>query len=220
MLAAPRGPDGEGITRETNVKSIERRDLWKRYQVAMVDEADLIILFQPIYQVGVRKSIKDFPLTAAGWCVGSPSYLAPERLLGRAYDARADVYAVAVTLYEMLAGARPFPVTRTVRRSVRLSTRKNSRKVQRFTFCASATRRFNRVAAGAKSVLRSSTGSRPMCRSSSPASRPHQARWRHTSSAKALVFGMPGAAIQIDAARYILSPEGIIELLEGLVKSR
>ena len=42
-------------------------DLWKRYQVAMVDEADLIILFQPIYQVGVRKSIKDFPLTAAGW---------------------------------------------------------------------------------------------------------------------------------------------------------
>jgi peptide/nickel transport system substrate-binding protein len=42
-------------------------ELWKQYQVAMVDEANLIVLFQPIYQVGVRKSIRDFPLTAAGW---------------------------------------------------------------------------------------------------------------------------------------------------------
>ena len=41
--------------------------LWRQYQVAMVDEANLIVLFQPIYQVGVRKTIKDFPLTAAGW---------------------------------------------------------------------------------------------------------------------------------------------------------
>ena len=47
------------------------------------------------------------PLTAAGTCVGSPSYLAPERLLGRFYDARADLYAVGVVLYEMLAGVRP-----------------------------------------------------------------------------------------------------------------
>jgi serine/threonine-protein kinase len=58
---------------------------------------------------GLARLRDEGPLTAAGWCVGSPSYLAPERLLGRAYDARADVYAVAVTLYEMLAGARPFP---------------------------------------------------------------------------------------------------------------
>ena len=47
-------------------------------------------------------------LTAAGMCVGSPSYIAPERLLGQPYDARNDVYAVGVLLYEMLAGVRPF----------------------------------------------------------------------------------------------------------------
>jgi peptide/nickel transport system substrate-binding protein len=41
--------------------------LWKQYQVEMVDHANLVVLFQPIYQVGVRKVIKDFPLTGAGW---------------------------------------------------------------------------------------------------------------------------------------------------------
>jgi len=47
-------------------------------------------------------------LTARGACVGSPSYLAPERLDGAAPDERADLYAVGVILYEMLAGTRPF----------------------------------------------------------------------------------------------------------------
>jgi serine/threonine-protein kinase len=50
-------------------------------------------------------------VTAVGSCVGSPSYVAPERLLGRPCDARADVWAVGVILYEMVAGARPFPGT-------------------------------------------------------------------------------------------------------------
>jgi peptide/nickel transport system substrate-binding protein len=44
-------------------------DLWIKYQKIMVDQANLIMLFQPIYQIGVRKTIKAFPLTAAGWQV-------------------------------------------------------------------------------------------------------------------------------------------------------
>jgi serine/threonine-protein kinase len=58
---------------------------------------------------GLARLCDDGALTAAGICIGSPSYLAPERLLGRRYDARADVYSVGVVLYEMLAGERPFP---------------------------------------------------------------------------------------------------------------
>jgi serine/threonine-protein kinase len=57
---------------------------------------------------GLARVADEGPLTAAGICIGSPSYLAPERLLGRPYDARADLYAVGVLLYEMLAGHRPF----------------------------------------------------------------------------------------------------------------
>lgn len=48
------------------------------------------------------------PLTQKGMCIGSPSYLAPERLRGAPHDERADLYALGVTLYEMLAGLKPF----------------------------------------------------------------------------------------------------------------
>jgi len=50
----------------------------------------------------------EVPLTAVGMCLGSPSYLAPERLLGHPHDTRTDLYAVGVVLYEMIAGQKPF----------------------------------------------------------------------------------------------------------------
>jgi serine/threonine-protein kinase len=53
--------------------------------------------------------LQDAPaLTAAGFCFGSPSYLAPERLLGRPHLPAADVYAAGVLTYELVTGARPF----------------------------------------------------------------------------------------------------------------
>lgn len=41
--------------------------LWRKYQEGMVDFAHLIVLFQPIYQVAVRKSVAGFNVTPAGW---------------------------------------------------------------------------------------------------------------------------------------------------------
>ena len=35
--------------------------------VRVVDVAHHFILFQPVYQIAVRSTVKDFPLTAAGW---------------------------------------------------------------------------------------------------------------------------------------------------------
>jgi peptide/nickel transport system substrate-binding protein len=45
----------------------KQAQLWRQYQEAMVDNANLIILFQPIYQVAVRKRVAGFQLTGAGW---------------------------------------------------------------------------------------------------------------------------------------------------------
>ena len=45
----------------------KRSALYVEYEKAMIDQANLIVLFQPIYQFAVRDMIKKFPLTAAGW---------------------------------------------------------------------------------------------------------------------------------------------------------
>ena len=41
--------------------------LWKQYQLAIVDQANYLVLLQPVYRVGVRKGITGLDLTAAGW---------------------------------------------------------------------------------------------------------------------------------------------------------
>lgn len=46
--------------------------------------------------------------TTGSTVVGSPAYVAPEQILGGAQDARTDVYAAAVVLYEAIVGVPPF----------------------------------------------------------------------------------------------------------------
>ena len=47
-------------------------------------------------------------LTGTGNIVGTPGYLAPEVCLGKTADQRADIYALGVALFELIAGRRPF----------------------------------------------------------------------------------------------------------------
>ena len=55
-----------------------------------------------------RGSARQLSLTAAGAAIGTPAYMAPEQLAGRDVDARADVFAFGVTLWEALWGERPY----------------------------------------------------------------------------------------------------------------
>jgi CheY-like chemotaxis protein len=61
-----------------------------------------------VVDFGVSKLVDQDAKATRDSIAGSPAYMAPERLRGRAYDGRSDVYAVGVMLYEMLTGLVPF----------------------------------------------------------------------------------------------------------------
>ena len=73
----------------------------------MVVQADGVLKVMDFGIARLATRPKDSGHTEAGMVVGTPEYMAPEQLLGDELDARADLYATGVVLYECLTGRVP-----------------------------------------------------------------------------------------------------------------
>jgi CheY-like chemotaxis protein/tRNA A-37 threonylcarbamoyl transferase component Bud32 len=74
-------------------------------QNLLVDEAGVL----KVMDFGVaRLAERSTANTEAGLVIGTPAYMPPEQLMGEPVDARSDLYAAGVVLYECLTGQLPF----------------------------------------------------------------------------------------------------------------
>ncbi len=95
----------EGIAYAHN-KGVIHRDL-KPSNIIVTPENKI-----KITDFGIAKLAGLDGLTRTGTKMGTLYYMSPEQVRGEAIDERADIYALGMTLYVMLAGRLPFEVTK------------------------------------------------------------------------------------------------------------
>src|ERR1700726_3857989 len=58
---------------------------------------------------GTAKILQFGTVQQTAHVMGTPSYISPEQVKGRAVDGRSDIFSLGVMLYEMITGEKPFP---------------------------------------------------------------------------------------------------------------
>jgi serine/threonine-protein kinase len=92
---------GEGLT-YTHERGIIHRDI-KPANILLTKDNQVVIS-----DFGVSKLLAGHGDTTTGTVTGTPTYMAPEQALGESIDHRADLYSMAIIVYEMLTGRVPF----------------------------------------------------------------------------------------------------------------
>jgi serine/threonine-protein kinase len=87
-----------------HAQGIVHRDL--KPANVLINDKDMLKVVD--FGVAAAAREEDTQLTKTGYVIGSPKYMAPEQILGKKVDARADIYSLGVILYEMLTGMPPY----------------------------------------------------------------------------------------------------------------
>jgi len=91
--------DGLGFAHE---KGVVHRDVKPGNIMVLPDGRVKIMDF------GIARHREPMVKTQTGVLLGSPQYMAPEQIVGRPFDHRADLFALGLVLYEILTGVKPF----------------------------------------------------------------------------------------------------------------
>ncbi len=94
-----------------HAKGIIHRDLKPGNVMLEAGDAVKVLDFGLAKWIGPAISGDNASLTMTGHIVGALGYMAPEQITGDPADARTDLYAVCVILYELLSGRRPHAAT-------------------------------------------------------------------------------------------------------------
>jgi serine/threonine protein kinase len=91
-------------------RDVKPYNVMLRWTGGTLDPADPLPLdAEPVLiDFGIARWMMSATQTAPGTFIGTPAYMSPEQIRGDPSDARSDIYALGVMLYEMLAGRRPF----------------------------------------------------------------------------------------------------------------
>ncbi|MEQ8278300.1 MAG: serine/threonine-protein kinase [Deltaproteobacteria bacterium] len=90
----------------THQRGVVHRDV-KPANVFLTDDGEVKLID---FGVAKRPGVE---LTPRGAVSGTPRYMAPEQIAGARIDGRADLFALAVLAFELLAGQPPWPHART-----------------------------------------------------------------------------------------------------------
>ena len=77
-----------------------------------IKPANLMLTADDIVKVtdfGTAKILQFGTVQQTAHVMGTPSYMSPEQVKGRAVDGRSDIFSLGVMLYEMVTGEKPFP---------------------------------------------------------------------------------------------------------------
>ncbi|MCC6618511.1 MAG: Stk1 family PASTA domain-containing Ser/Thr kinase [Chloroflexi bacterium] len=83
-------------------KGIVHRDV-KPGNIMITDAGDV-----KVTDFGIARAVSEASMTVTGTTLGSVHYFSPEQARGDEVTGASDVYALAIVLYEMLTGRRPF----------------------------------------------------------------------------------------------------------------
>jgi serine/threonine-protein kinase len=93
-----------GALDHIHARGVVHRDL--KPENVMIDAEDRVKLID--FGIGARAGARRLTFGKLSNIMGTPEYISPEQVEGKRGDARSDLYALGIMLYEMLTGRTPF----------------------------------------------------------------------------------------------------------------